>query len=190
MVISVTRMFRTSRFRAVRPLCAFALLLAGFAPAHGAEAGSLYLDGGWRGAFLDQAHRLGTGASLALAYGANESAELELRLNYDFLPVRPDMENSHAIEIKAGELTAYFAPYRGDFRPMVGAHAGLAWMEGRGNALYWNLGMDAMALYDFQDLVQVYGSLTPSMLLGSGSGDMAGELWLRLGLGVRMRLGH
>jgi hypothetical protein len=189
-VKGVKRAIQLIRRFAAWPACALAALLVAYAPAPGAEPGSVFLDAGWRGAFLDQAHRIGTGANLGLAYGANESAELELRINYDFLPARPALADSRALEIKAGELAAYFAPYRGDFRPMIGLHAGMALIESGSSSLYWNLGMDAMALYDFRDLVQVYGSLTPSLLLGGGSGDSYGELWLRLGLGIRMRLGH
>jgi hypothetical protein len=96
--------------------------------------------------------------------------------------------DASAVEMTAAELAAYFAPYRGDFRPMVGMHAGLARIGP--DDLRWTLGMDATALFDFKDIVQIYGSITPSMLLGGQSGrGIGGEVWLRLGLGVRKRLG-
>ena len=171
----------------MRPVwLALALALA-WVPGRGAEPGTVFLDGGWRAAFLDREHRMGTGFGLGLAYGANESTELEMRINYDFLPARPGRASEGDVEIKAGELAGYFAPYRGDFRPMIGAHAGLVRL--RTDDLRWNFGMDVMALYDFKDIVQLYCAMTPSMLMPGGSGDANGGVWLRLGLGVRRRLG-
>lgn len=177
------------RVKIKAPLWVLGLILSSASvPARAAEPGSVFLDGGWRGAFLDREHRLGTGLGLGLAYGANESTELELRCNYDFLPSNAGMAGRGALEIKAGEIAAYFAPYRGDFRPMIGLHTGMVRIQQ--DELRWNLGMDAMALYDFKDIVQLYGTITPSVLLGGNSGEGSGEVWLRVGLGVRKRLGR
>lgn len=143
----------------------------------------MFLDAGARTAFWDRSHQFGMGGGMGLAYGANESTELELRLDYNFLPSRSGTGAQAAMEITDGELVSYFAPYRGDFRPMIGMHLGM--VRVRDEALRWNLGMDATALYDFRDRFQLYGTLTPSVLLGEGPG----EIWVRMGAGVRLPLG-
>ncbi|HKP96927.1 MAG TPA: hypothetical protein VJ385_14335 [Fibrobacteria bacterium] len=162
--------------------CAAALLFA-CASARAAESGSLFLELGGRTSFWDRNHRFSMGGGMGLAYGANESAELELRLDYHFMPPRAEKGPHGAVEIGDGELAAYFAPYRGDFRPMIGGHLGM--VRVLDEDLRWSLGMDATALYDIRDRFQLYGTFTPSVLLGDGPG----EVWLRAGAGVRVRLG-
>jgi hypothetical protein len=147
------------------------------------EAGSLFLDAGGRTSFWDRNHRFSMGGGLGLAYGANESTELQLRMDYHFMPPIAGKGSPGALEITDGELAAFFAPYRGDFRPMVGGHIGL--VRVLDEDFRWSLGMDATALYDIQDSFQLYGTLTPSMLLGEGPG----EVWMRVGAGMRARLG-
>ena len=120
---------------------------------------------------------------MGLAYGADESTELELRADYHFIPPRSAGAPGTAVEISDGELVSYFAPYHGDFRPMIGGHIGMVRVQEE--ELRWCLGMDAMALYDIQDRLQLYGNLAPTLLLGDGPG----EVWIRLGAGVRARLG-
>lgn len=168
----------------------FGLGLVPGARAFGSESGSLYLDLGGRSAFWDTDHRLGLGAGLGLALSAGESAELEARLGYAVIPARVDGAAPTAahpaagdVELGSGEVAAYYAPYRGLFRPMVGAHLGLARVN---EAWHWNLGMDAMALFCVSERIQLYGNAIPSLLLLDGTG----EAWLRVGAGVRVRLGR
>jgi hypothetical protein len=160
-----------------------AALLLPCAGACAAESGALFLEAGGRTSFWDRSHRFSMGGGMGLAYGANESTELELRMDYHFMPPRAGKGAPGALEIADGELAAYFAPYRGDFRPMVGGHIGMARVQDED--LRWSLGMDATAIYDIRDSFQLYGTLTPGMLLGEGPG----EVWMRVGAGVRARLG-
>jgi hypothetical protein len=167
-------------------LPAWILIAAALFPcarAFATESGSLFLDAGGRTSFWDRNHRFSMGGGMGLAYGANESTELQLRMDYHFMPPIAGKGSPGALEITDGELAAFFAPYRGDFRPMVGGHIGLVRVQDED--FRWSLGMDATGLYDIQDSFQLYGTLTPTMLMGEGPG----EVWMRVGAGVRARLG-
>lgn len=152
------------------------------AQAFGSEPG-LHFDFGARSAVWDRSHRFGLGGGMGLALATGHSAEVEVRGNYAYIPARVEAESLGAVELGLGEVAAYFAPYRGMFRPMIGAHAGLVRMQGD---WHWNLGMDAIALFCVSDRLQLYGSAVPSLLLNEGQGDV----WLRMGAGVRLKVGR
>gem|GEM_PF-5158157 len=146
-----------------------------------AEPGSVYLDLGGRTTLSDADQGFGRGGGLGLTFGVNEQAELQLRMGYTYIPAL-NAGPSTRQQIDAA-VVSYYAPYQGGFRPMVGAHAGFVQTNGRRN-LGWDLGMDAMALYDIPDRLQIYASATPAFLFDQGPWDF----WLRMGLGIRLRL--
>lgn len=150
--------------------------------AFGGEPG-LHVDLGARSAVWDRSHRFGLGGGAGLALSVGRNAEVEVRGNYAFIPARVEAESLGAVEMGLGEVAAYFAPYRGMFRPMIGAHAGLVRMDGD---MHWNVGMDAMALFCVSDRVQLYGNAVPSLLFSEGQGDV----WLWMGAGIRLKLGR
>ena len=150
--------------------------------AFGGEPG-LHVDLGARSAVWDRSHRFGLGGGAGLAMAAGRNAEIEVRGNYAFIPARVEAESLGAVEMGLGEVAAYFAPYRGMFRPMIGGHAGLVRMDGE---MHWNVGMDAMAIFCVSDRLQLYGNAVPSLLFTEGQGDV----WLRIGAGMRIGLGR
>lgn len=161
-----------------------ALGFAGFGMASNAFGGEpgLHIDLGARSAVWDKGHRLGLGGGAGMALAAGPMAEVELRGAYAFIPARVEADSLDSVEPVLGEVAAYFSPYRGLIRPMIGAHAGLVRVDGE---TLWNVGMDAVALFQVTDGLQLYANAVPSLLLREGGGDV----WLRMGMGIRLGIG-
>lgn len=164
---------------AIVALCmAFGLATTAFA-----ESGSVYLDAGARTTLSDADQGFGRGGGLGLTFGVNDQTEMQLRMGYTFIPAL-DAGPAARRQFDAA-VVSYYAPYEGGFRPMVGAHAGILQTNGLRN-LGVDVGMDAMALYDIRDRYQFYASATPAFVFGQGPWDF----WLRMGLGIRLRVGN
>jgi hypothetical protein len=156
--------------------------LALFLPAipGGAARGDLFLDLG-AGTFVqEEGRQMAMAGTMGFRFGAAAHTELGLGVDYGrFLTLggRPQ------VEVTGIRLASHLAPYPGDFQPLLGAHAGMARLDG---AWKTELGVEAQALAAFHDRFQGYASVNPGLWIGPAST----EIWVKLGVGLRVRLSY
>lgn len=147
------------------------------APAH-AMKDELHLDFG--GATLVQgAGRLpALAGTMGFRYGFDPHTEFRLGVDYGrFLAG----DEPGQWELTGVGVAGYFAPYPGRLQPLLGLHMGMSRVEADWKPL---VGLEAQALATLHRSVLGYASVMPGAWFGDDT-----EIWIKLGLGLRLRLG-
>lgn len=146
----------------------------------GADKGGLFLDLGAGTLVQERGRRPAMAGTMAFRFGVGRWTELGLGVDYGrFLRRGGD----HKMELSGLSLAAFLTPYPdpGSIRPLVGGHLGMVRVDGR-----WRVdaGLEARALAEIARGFQGYVAVDPGLWIGEGGA----EIWVRLGLGLRIPL--
>lgn len=164
----------------MKPLLRLALvfLLATLPAAAG--RGDLFLDLS-AGTFVqEQGRQSAMAGSMGFRFGADHWTEYSVGVDYGrFLA----QDGRRQMELTGVGGAAFFSPYPGDLKPLLGARLGMTRLDG-----VWKpeVGLEAQALASVGSLFQAYASVNPGLWLDGRDGD----IWVKLGLGLRLRLGY
>ena len=145
-----------------------------------AARGDLFLDLGAGTMIQERGRQPAMAGNMGFHYGANDWTQLSLGVDYGrFL----SYGGSHQVDLTGVSVASYLTPYPGDIEPLIGAHFGMTRVDETWRV---DLGLEAQALANLHDRFQGYVAVDPGIWLGEG----APEIWVKLGLGIRVRLGY
>lgn len=158
------------------------LLSAWLLPALPAFAGrgDLFLDLGVGSFVQEKGRQPAMAGTMGFRFGANERTELNLGVDYGrFL----NFGDVRQMELTGLSMAASLTPYPGDLQPLIGAHLGMIRLDGAWRA---DMGLEAQALASLHDRFQGYFAVNPGLWIG----EEGPQIWVKVGLGLRMRLGY
>lgn len=155
------------------------LLLASVASHAG--RGDLFLDLGAGTMIQERGRQPAMAGNMGFHYGANEWTQLSLGVDYGrFL----SYGGIRQVDLTGVSLGSYITPYPGEIEPLIGAHFGMTRVD---DVWRVDLGLSAQALANLHDRFQGYVAVDPGIWVGGGETP---EIWVKVGLGLRVRLGY